>query len=123
MKKIYGFATKKNNDELAVAITEDGLTIGLVRCAPSEASFRLGMEPDSNHLHFIYNNFFGEDEWQTEFVSASQVEGHTGLQTALKKEIKRAEDKFEEVRKRLASKDPDDAKRQRELVGVIIADD
>ena len=122
MKKIYGYCVTKNSDQLAVAITEDGHTIVVTPSLPEQAEAKLGMGFGSTEQHWKYEAFFKEEEWETEFIPSLSIENHSGLQVALEKERKKFDNEFSAVRQKLASKDPDDAKRMRERSGVKIAD-
>lgn len=83
-KKIYYF----NNGGRpgwyqAVAIAEDGTDLAGHICS-SESFMHNDMGATSNWKHEKYNEYYGVDGWELEWVPGDKIDKHEGLQRALK---------------------------------------
>ena len=81
----------------AVAIADDGHVLAQHLCS-HECFMRHDLGISSNWKHENYNNHFGEDNWQLEWVS--DVENHEGLKSAFELNAQMVENSSEEAAQR-----------------------
>lgn len=117
-QKVFGYFVEKNGIGLAVALANTGDTIIVLPSTDMQAPNLLGMDGVSEKNHDKYSDYFGNKNWEFEFINSLNQKTNEPFQEALEKERKRFDIEFENVKIRLQNKNPDDEARMRERSGV-----
>lgn len=90
--KIYCFSNAGGGDGVAYAIAEDGVVLGSHWCShEGYVSHDLGVDKGSRpDRHEAYREHY-PDGYKMEFIRASEIDAHSGLQKAIKLNQKQAE--------------------------------
>jgi len=95
-KKIFVFNNGGHHNMLmAMALAEDGHVVGQ-HCCSSEGFMKGDMGITSTWKHDQYNEHFGVDGWELEWVETCNLETHEGLTAARKLNEELAEEKRQE---------------------------